>query len=100
VAKRRTIYINASLHASDRELRSTVLHEMAHAATKAGHGHSIEFFRQIENLLRQGAAVSVGDAEAGAAQVLKDIVPARFPLTRQRMERAEAKRSRELTRWA
>jgi hypothetical protein len=96
--RRRTIWINVQAHASDREVRSTVLHEMAHAATKS-RGHDIRFFAQVEKLLQRGAPIGVGAPEAGRAQILKDIVPARFPLLKRRMERAEAQRSRELERW-
>lgn len=95
-ARHRIIHINVACHESDRKVRSTLLHEMAHAATKKGRVHEVYFFAQLEKLLRKGARISVGDAEAGCATILADIVPARFPLTKRLMDRAEARRRKPL----
>jgi hypothetical protein len=48
--RRKVITINVEAHKSDREIRSTVLHEMAHAAAsiRGSHGHDPEFFAQVE----------------------------------------------------
>ena len=72
---------------------------MAHAAaSRAGHGH--EFFAQVENLLRKGAPIRVGWGEAHYARILRDVVPARFPLARKAMERVEEARERAVERFA
>jgi hypothetical protein len=53
-------------HQSDREIRSTMLHEMAHLAANAtaGHDHGSKFWAQIERLLRQKAPITIGFPEA------------------------------------
>jgi len=91
------IYIDVDEHRKDREIRSTLLHEMCHAASTHGHGH--EFFAQIENLLSRKAPITISSPEAGAvAKVYENIVPPRFPLARRAMLKAEAKRIRELNK--
>src|SRR5579864_3548090 len=58
------IRIDIERHANnDREIRSTLLHEMAHVA--AGPWHKSKFWLQIERLLRQRAPITVGFPEAG-----------------------------------
>lgn len=94
-ARQRIIHVDIASHKSDREVRSTLLHEMAHAATKK-RSHGVNFFAQLEKLLGKGAPISVGNPEAGYARILADIVPARFPLTKRMMDRAEARRRRTL----
>ena len=93
----RTIYVNIHSHHSDKEIRHTLLHEMAHAAaSRDGHGH--EFFAQLENLLRKGAQMKVGWTEAHYARTLANVVPARFPLARKAMARVEKARARAVYR--
>jgi hypothetical protein len=79
---------------SDRKLRATLLHEMAHAASRSG--HTARFFAELERLLRRGAPVKVDAAEAGHAKIFRDIVPKRFPLVRAKMQRAENRRQRRI----
>src|ERR1700674_2334478 len=50
--KARVLYVDLSLHRSDRELRATVLHEMIHAVVGRG-GHHAPFWTQLEYLLSQ-----------------------------------------------
>ncbi len=58
------IEIHLRGHPSDRELRSTVLHEMCHAvAGPKSKGHDSLFFAQLEYLLREGAPITVGFPE-------------------------------------
>jgi len=72
--------VDPAKHASDRELRATLLHEMAHEAAR-GKGHGVKFFAQVERLLRRGAPIAVSYAEAGAeARIYANLVPPQFPL--------------------
>jgi predicted metal-dependent hydrolase len=52
------IQIDSNKHTSDRELRATLLHEMAHAAAREP-GHGVKFFAQMERLIKLGAPVTV-----------------------------------------
>jgi hypothetical protein len=101
-SSQRTITIDFARHKTDRDLRGTVLHEMAHAAadTRGSRGHDVVFFAELERLLRLGAPVIVGAAEAGNVRILADIVPSRFPLLKRKMERAEARRSKAVEKYA
>ena len=77
-------------HANDRQLRGAVLHEMAHAAARKP-GHGVHFFAQVERLLRRRAPIAVDEAEGGGlVRILANLVPARFPLLKQKMDRLEA----------
>ena len=68
---KRKITIDAEHHASDRELRGTVLHEMAHAACAGrSQGHDVHFFAHVERLLQRGAPVTVDTGEAGNVVIL------------------------------
>lgn len=55
-----------SVTQSDREIRSTMLHEMGHLAANdaAGPDHGSKFLAQIESLLRQKAPLTIGFPEA------------------------------------
>jgi hypothetical protein len=93
---RRTITIDPEHHVSDREVRGTVLHEMAHAACAGvSHGHDIHFFAEVESLLRCGAPVTIDFGEAGNVIILADLVPSRFPLLKRKMDRLEVHRQKE-----
>jgi hypothetical protein len=93
--RRKKILIDPAGHNSDRDLRATLLHEMAHAASRKP-GHGVGFFAQMERLIRLGAPVTVDSPEAGNAQILAEIVPRRFPKMRAKMERVEKKRQRDV----
>jgi hypothetical protein len=82
---------------SDHDVRATLLHEMAHAASRSG--HTVPFFAQLERLLKRGAPVKVDAAEVGQAQILADVVPKRFPLLRAKMQRAENRRARDVLKF-
>jgi SprT-like family len=96
--REKRIEIDPNQHTSDRELRATLLHEMAHAAAREP-GHGVRFFAQMERLIRLGAPVTVRSPEAGLAQILANIVPKRFPLVREKMEHAENLRARRIIAW-
>ena len=51
--KGRTIHVRVSAHTSDRSVRATLVHEMAHAATNGDHG--TQWRREIERLKAAGA---------------------------------------------
>jgi hypothetical protein len=93
--EREEIRIDIDRHANnDREIRATLLHEMAHVA--AGPGHSSKFWLQIENLLRKKAPISVGFPETGGLQIVKNAVPSRFPLARRMLNKVHDKEQRRL----
>lgn len=96
-----TIKIDVAKHRSDRELRSTLLHEMCHVAAhrNGSRGHDAKFFEQVERLLRKEAPISVADPEAGKALVQSELVPAQFPLLKRKMDRIAAKRRKPLERF-
>ena len=79
------------------QLRGTLLHEMAHAASRSG--HTVPFFAQLERLLKRGAPVKVDASEAGNVTILNDVIPRRFPLLRAKMQRAESQRARLLLKY-
>lgn len=103
-SSKREISINIELHPSDREIRSTLLHEMCHAAspkdsTVSSSSHGYGFWYQVERLLRKRAPMSVGFPEAGGMRFLAgDAVPKRFPLARRAADRASRKYNREIER--
>jgi hypothetical protein len=99
-AKVREIRIDVR-HQSDREIRSTMLHEMAHLATNdaAGPDHGSKFWAQIESLLRQKAPLTIGFPEAPqVGYLVDDAIPKCFPLSRQKLNRLSTKEQRRLER--
>ncbi len=94
-SRRKRFVIDPDRHSSDRELRATLLHEMAHAASREP-GHGVGFFAQMERLIKLGAPISVRSPEAGSAHILANIVPPRFPRLRAKMNRAENRRERDV----
>ena len=94
--KKRVITINAERHKNDRDVRSTLLHEMCHAADPQSLGHDDKFFAQLEKLLERGAPIGVGAPEAGGVDFLQGVVTSRFPLVKRRMDRAEARRRKPI----
>jgi hypothetical protein len=91
----RTITIDITQHPHDREVRATLLHEMAQVASHNS-GHGVKFFAQLEKLLRQGARISIANPEAGQVKSLANVVPRRFPLLRRKMEKAETRRTNQV----
>jgi len=102
--RRRIISVDVLAHKSDRELRSTVLHEMSHAAAamRGSRGHDPKFFSQLEMLLRKGAplTLTINDPEAGNVRLFHNLVPSRFPLLKRKMEHVQDKRNKEIEKWA
>src|SRR5882672_5373980 len=91
----KSIWIDIEAHPSDVTIRSTLLHEMCHAAAGVGKvSHGYNFWAQVEKLLRLGAPIALHCPETGGHQILKGVVPARFPLSRKAMDRIGEKRSR------
>jgi len=72
--RKRIIEIDPNRHESDRRVRATLLHEMAHAAAP-GRGQGLEFFAEMERLLRRGALVTIETGDLGGVRILDDIVP-------------------------
>jgi hypothetical protein len=93
-SKRKVITINVEEHKSDRDVRSTLLHEMAHAAAsiRGSRGHDPKFFAQLENLLHLRAPIAIDTPEAGGVRILANLVPSRFPLLKSKIDDAEARR--------
>lgn len=96
--KQKQITIDVERQKSDQEIRSTLLHEMAHAAAfvHGSHGHDPKFFAQVEKLLRMRAPIAIHTGEAGGARIFANLVPARFPLLKRKIDRLEAKRSKAI----
>jgi hypothetical protein len=94
--KKRLIEIDTEAHASDRKIHATLLHEMVHAATRTGHG--LKFFAQMERLLQRGVLATIQTGDAGGVSSYADLVPRRFRLLRQRMERLEKQRVKPIER--
>jgi hypothetical protein len=90
------IVMDIVAHRSDRDVRSTLLHEMAHlAAGPKNIGHGAAFFAQVEALLAQGAPLRVDLGETQNHPLL-DSVPSRFKLTHQALERVYERRRRQI----
>ena len=96
--ERSEISIDIKRHPNDREVRSTLLHEMVHVV--AGEGHGSKFWFQIERLLGQKAPVTISFPETGGLKILKDAVPGRFPLARRALNAAHERQQRELEKAA
>ena len=79
----RVISIDLAEHSSDRKVRATLLHEMAHAA--AGRpGHGSPFWAQLEYLLAQHASITVSFPELGERGRHLSAIPERFRRCRRR----------------
>lgn len=78
VFERHTLQVDLSKHPSDREIRATVLHEMAHAVIGLPGGHGAPFWMQLEYLLSHRAPITVRFPELGERGSLLSIIPARF----------------------
>ena len=93
----RLIVINLPCHRSDRELRSTLLHEMCHAVAGPGTRHNSPFFEQLEHLLSQGAPIAVGFPENPEGGSVASI-PARFVRCRRLFQPVADRRQRSVAR--
>lgn len=92
----KSIWIDISRHTSDYEVRSTLLHEMAHAAAgRRSRGHDSRFFTELEHLLRSGARLSIDLAENENRPDISS-VPDRFPLSKKALTPAYARRRRSI----
>lgn len=98
--KQREILINIDAHTTDRAIRATLLHEMAHLATPRKERHDSEFWAQIERLLRQRAPLTVSSCETPGLGIFHDVVPARFRLARRALNRVEKKRRLDVEKFA
>jgi hypothetical protein len=100
VRKEQEILVDVSAHPNDREVRSTLLHEMAHAGNRSGSwiAHGYGFWAQIENLLRQRAPIRVGFPEMPQHKFPLSAIPRRFARCRKEAEKLERKRSRDVER--
>ena len=88
----REIQIDVKVHISDRQVRSTVLHEMCHAAVAANSDeHGREFWAEVEKLLRQKAPINIGPWGAPSLEALTKTMPRCFPLARRAVARAKAR---------
>lgn len=93
----RVLLIDLCRHPSEREIRSTVLHEMAHAVVGRG-GHRAAFWTELESLLRQRAPITVGFPELGEAGKHLCVVPNRFRRCRKFFAPVYRRQQRELER--
>ena len=73
----RVLWIDVAIHRSDREVRATVLHEMAHAVVGRG-GHRARFWAQLEYLLSRRAPVTIAFPELGEQSGHLGVIPRRF----------------------
>jgi hypothetical protein len=96
----KVIKIDVDQHKSDREVRSTLLHEMAHAAACicGSCGHDLKFFAEVENLLRLRGPIAIDIPEAGGVRILSNLVPSRFPLLKRKIDRLQTRRNRSLNK--
>lgn len=100
VVAERVIRIDVTANRTDVNVRSTLLHEMAHLAgydLEGGKvGHNSAFFTHVERLLKLGAPIRVSSAE-NQRRLDLDSVPRRFRRCRaaMRSEYDEAARWRE-----
>jgi hypothetical protein len=79
-------------HKSDRQIRTTLVHELCHTITGAGHGSA--FFGEVERLLVQRAPIH----ERFSNYPNVPLILARLPECRRRYERQE--RRRQMRAWA
>ena len=88
--RRRRLTVDCSKHSSDKAVRSTLLHEMCHVATPGERiAHGSRFWSQLEMLLRKGALIQVGYAEAPGLRVAP---PPRFRRARRAFLKAHDRR--------
>lgn len=95
---RKKILVDTEAHLSDREIRETLLHEMAHAAdrSKSRFSHGYGFFAQLEHLLRHRAPIGLKMTEMPGHRFPLSAVPRRFRLCYKAAVRLEKRRMAEL----
>jgi len=97
--ERKRIDIDVARHSTDAEVRSTLLHEMAHAAdSNRGRAHGYGFWTQVESLLQQGAPLLLGSGELPGHLTSGGARPARFPGARSAVAVVERRREAQLLR--
>jgi len=97
--KEKRIYVNVVAHQTDRSVRDTLLHEMAHVGagpTNPRVSHGYKFLDQMEYLLRVGAPVSVGCPEMPDVKFYALAVPSRYPLCRAAAKRLQKRLERAI----
>ena len=92
------VIVDTDKYESDAQIRSTLLHEMAHAASPTNSGHGYEFWAQLEQLMRKRAPVTVGFPEAPDCTMLDDVVPKEFPLCRKAMNKLQERKNRNVAK--
>lgn len=92
----KSIWIDVARHTTDYEVRSTLMHEMAHAAAgPRSRGHDSRFFAELEHLIRSGARLSIDLAENENRPDISS-VPDRFPLSKKTLTRAYTRLRRSI----
>jgi hypothetical protein len=89
------ICVDTDKYASDRAVRSVLLHEMCHVAAGEG-GHGSAFYIQLEHLLRMKAPIIAGRSEAPFPFYYR--VPANYRLSYAAISRAKRRELRVLER--
>lgn len=92
------ITVDVAAHDDDRDIRATLLHEMAHAAdrSQSRYSHGDGFFAQIEHLLQKGAPITVKMPEMPGHVFPLAAVPEKYPLCRRAAARLEKRRALEM----
>jgi hypothetical protein len=92
------IYVHVAAHNTDRSVRETLLHEMAHVGAGPGVrvAHGYKFLAQMEHLLRARAPVSFGNPEMPDVGFVALAVPRRFPLCRAAAQRLQKRNERAI----
>src|SRR5262249_55425976 len=80
---------------SDRDVRSTLLHEMIHAVV-GRIGHDARFWAQLEYLLAERAPITIGFPELGESGSLLSVIPRRFRRCHRLFRPVEARYQRRL----
>lgn len=97
VRRARRILLDVGQHKSDQRIRSTLLHEMCHAAAgRDSYSHGYHFWLHVERLLRRGAPIRVGEPEAPHLKILAGAIPRKLRLARKAMVRVEMRRERRI----
>jgi hypothetical protein len=92
--KEQVLRIDISAHTTDRQVRATVLHEMIHAAVGVGHG--VQFWADMERLLKMHAPIEVGFPEMGEQSPHLCVIPKRFRRCRALFRRVYVRQQRGL----
>jgi hypothetical protein len=98
--KHKQLVVDTDHITSDAEIRSTLLHEMAHAASPGRADHGYKFWEQIEQLLKKGAPITLGFPEAPQNKSFVDIIPKKLHLCCEAARKLEAQRVNKVLRRA